>query len=241
MGGAAVAVGNDPLALRANPSLAALSTIRTLSVAYAPAWMGLPELSLSTIAFCEPFSFGAVGVSVSRFGFALYRETTLSAMAGLRLGEQFGIGVTVNAFHLAIERYGSAWTLGLDAGAVVLLSPELLFGIAVTNLSAPRIGACRERLPEACTAGISYRPLGDLTLTLEASRESGFPLGIRGGASCELLGCFALRAGMSDGPETWSAGCGLTLGAVALDYALTTHPALGMSHHLSLTLFLEFQ
>ena len=238
MGGAATAVAKDPWALRANPSLAAWLDGRSFSVAHSPSWLGIPELGRSAFVYVEPTSFGVFACGGARFGIPLYRETDLSVTFASVVSDRLGYGVSVQAFFLTIERYGSARTIGITGGFSYAFSEEVLFGCSARNLNAPRLGVSREKLPQSFAFGLEYRPLRGITLDADAVREIGFPFEAHIGFACELAGCLSIMAGASDQPSTYSTGLGVSFGYLQIDYGLTAHPDLGISHHFSISLYL---
>ncbi len=237
MGGVSVAIAQDPWAIRTNPSLAASLAELSVSAAYSPSWLGIRELSRSSFAGAVPTPIGTFACSGAWFGFSLYRETSVSLTYATAMDTRFWLGVAAEFYHLRIERYGTAWTLGFDLGISYALMPEVLLGAAVVNVNAPRIGACHEPLPQEFSAGVTYTPIHGMALSLELNRELGFPAGVCAGVSCSILECITVRAGATDEPETYSAGAGVSLGSVCFDYGMSSHPDLGISHHVSLTLF----
>jgi len=237
MGGVAVAVARDPWTLLANPSLAALLTERSVSAAFSPGLFGIPDLRRRSFAWVEPTQIGTFACAATWLGSSLYRETTASLTYALAVDPCFGCGIRGALYHLRIDRYGSAATFGIDIGLSCAVSPELLFGAAAVNVNFPAIGSCHERLPQELSVGIAYQPLHELILAADLVREKGFPAELRAGVCYSLFECLEVRAGATDAPETYSAGAGLLLSSLRLDYGMTSHPDLGLSHHFALTIF----
>jgi hypothetical protein len=232
-----VAMVKDPWALRANPSLAAMLSDRSLSASVSPSWLGVPELTRSSFLYVEPVGMGAISCSGTRFGFSLYRETDISVGFGSTPDDQFGYGVAVDLYHLRIERYGAAWAAGLSAGIFYNVSAEILFGFSASNVTASKIGSCHEKIPQVFSVGLGYRPTGDLDIGIDLVKDPAYPMEIRLGAECALLGVFSLRIGSGDQPSWYTAGVGITYAFFRMDYAITTHHELGLSHHFSISLF----
>lgn len=237
MGGVAVAVLRDPWALRTNPSLAAWIADRSVSVSFSPSWLGIPELSRYSFQYVEPTAPGTFCGAATRFGFELYSETQVSIGFGSSPVERFGWGIGLTLYHLGIERYGAATAGGVDVGFLYAVSDELLFGFSAANTTGARIGACRERIPQSFSIGVGYKPVDGVEIAADLERDPEYPLELRLGAECEILHCLSLRAGTTDRPSTYSAGMGLHVTFVCIEYALTFHPDLGSTHHFSVTVY----
>jgi hypothetical protein len=82
-------------------------------------------------------------------------------------------------------------------------------------------------------AGISYKPIVGLMLNLETQKDIDFPATVRAGVEYEIVKNFYLRTGVSTKPYINYFGMGLHKKKFHFDYALRTHTALGLSHHLS--------
>ena len=237
MGGVAAAVLRDPFALRINPSLAAILHDRSVSLSFSPSWLGIPELRKYSCLYIEPAGIGTFSGSVERFGFELYSETDISAGFGSGTSTRFHYGLAVHLYHLGIAGYGAATAGAFDAGFSYSVSDDLLLGCSAANITGSRIGACRERIPQSLTFGAGYRPAAGLEIAADLERDPAYPLEFRLGAACEIFQCLSLRAGTTDRPSTYSAGMGLAADFIDIDYALTSHPELGVTHHFSITVF----
>jgi hypothetical protein len=124
----------------------------------------------------------------------------------------------------------------LDAGALWKLTDGLWFGAAFGNLNRPLLGKTAERLTPWCEAGLSWKIPGNIVVSFEMNKDGFFPPEFSGGFEYFLAGFVALRAGGEVATGTFSCGTGLTLDGCDLDYAVTLHPDLGISHYLSLTI-----
>jgi hypothetical protein len=239
LGGASSSVTGEIWAIPTNPAVAGTIGDRTLSLSVTPKPFGLAELSSAEIAFLQPFKPGSLVVTGSVFGSDLYRETTASISAGGSLFKKFAFGVSFTLYSLSIRNYGSAWTLGVTAGVLLRLSESVSLGLCADNLNAPTIGAAREPLPQTMHAGMSYRPLPDLLIAADIGKDLQFPADLSIGFEYAPIEVLFLRSGTTLNPSTYSAGVGIRTAILQLDYALSAHSDLGLSHGISLTLILE--
>ena len=238
MGGTSVADPRNVWAAFSNPGSLASVEQRFFSVSYSPQPFGLKELARASFSFVEPMSFGVFSLSGSRFGFELYREVTASISFSQRFADQFQIGVTANYYSLAIENYGSAATVGLDVGMLVNIAEDVRWGVAAVNLTAPTIGAAKERLPQVFLVGVDYNPISEATISAEIEKDVRYPTELHVGVEYTMFEVLSVRGGVSSEPSTLNTGVGIHYSVFQLDYALSEHPDLGISHHFSLSLSL---
>jgi hypothetical protein len=234
MGGVIAGTSGDPWGALDNPASLPTMADRTLAFYYTPGMMGLTELSRTSVAFVEPFQTGGIAFSASRFGFDLYREVTAAISLGIAPMKDFRFGVTIHYCHLTIRDYGSAGTLKLDAGVQIAVTGEMVYAFCVSNLNAGTIGSTKERLPQVFSTGIMYHPVPGACIGLDIVKDIAFPANLRLGVEYIMVALVALRAGVSSEPSGVSGGIGLVTSLFQLDYAISSHPDLGMSHHLSL-------
>lgn len=230
MSGASAALSNDTWATWTNPG--GLTQLLTPEVAFtlSPRPFGLPELSSSSLAFALPLGGGTAGFAGRSFGSETYREIIASVGFGVRTAG-VGVGATLNATHLRIDRYGSATTLGFDLGCLVRILENLRWGFTVDNVNAPSVGQSDERLPRIICTGVAFIPVQNLRILLDMEKTPGFEPSLRLGLEARLRRELAARAGAAGAPDRFSIGLGFQLLKVDIDIASVSHPDLGWSHH----------
>jgi len=235
--GAGLREGSDAGAF--NPAGLGGSGRRYFSVSYTPSLFGLDDLRRSALAYVEPFSWGAVGLSASVFGCALYRETTFAAECAVEVVPGCRAGLRCAVMSLHIQDYGAASTLGVDAGFNIRLSPLVDIGGAVGNLNSPSIGESPERLPQTITLGLSLHPVGAGSVYAAIYAEQLFSPEFRFGVEYSPLPEVMLRVGVCQDPSSYTAGFGFSHSGFVVEYAYLAHRDLGGSHAFSLTIVLE--
>lgn len=236
MGGSLVGLSSDVWGAFGNPSGFAGVLDRSLSLFMTPGQFGMTELSRMSFSYVEPTGLGIFALSGNRFGFDLYRETTVGVSYSSYLLPDLGTGITLNYHSLTIQNYGTASTLSVDLGLLVDLTDAASWGFAVSNITNSSIGKLKERLPQVFSTGIAYRPITDLHVVLNVVKEVRHPMELQAGVEYRILDLVALRGGTSTEPSTMNVGIGLSYSFVNVDYALSTHAELGSSHHFSLIL-----
>jgi len=238
MGGVSVALVNNEWAAFANPGVLNSLQQRSISVFFSPQPFGLKELSRGSFSYVEPTSVGRFGLSGSRFGFALYRETALGVSYGNSVSDAFEYGLTLTYYSLIIQNYGTDWTLGVDVGALVHISDQVSSGFAAFNVNAPTIGTANEKLPQVYSTGIAYQPIPEATLGIALVKDIRFPTEFHVGLEYAIFDVVALRGGLTNEPATMNAGVGISYSFVKFDYAFSSHVDLGTTHDLSISLLL---
>jgi len=235
MGGAVAASANDAWASFSNPGTLPTVTLSTLSLAYIPGQFGLSELARSGFCFALPIGPGVFALGVTRFGFALYNETTASLVYGFRVSPALSAGLSVNVYRLSIAHYGKAWPVGFDAGVLLAITENVQWGIAACNINAPSFGRAKEALPQLIVTGIRYAPLDGASVQMDVQKDIIYPAELHLGVEYSLFGTLALRGGTTSEVSTFSLGVGLKYDFIQLDYSFTSHLELGTTHHVSLS------
>ncbi|MBC7920117.1 MAG: hypothetical protein H7Z75_03420 [Ferruginibacter sp.] len=200
---------------------------------------GVAGLSVVAVGAVLPTRYGTFGVGVQRFGDELHHEHLVGLAYSHRL-ENVSLGVKINYVQIATRGLGSRGAVAIEFGGVVQLLPELRFGAHLYNLNQAKLAAYGdERLPTLMKAGLSYQPGKQLMMNAEVEKDVDFPAVFKAGLEYEIVKKVHLRTGISAKPFTNHFGVGLLHRNLHFDYALTTHPQLGFSHHLSLALGLE--
>jgi hypothetical protein len=236
LGEAVVASSGDPWATFLNPAVLATIRQRTFGVSLVPQRFGLPELGRATFIGIQPLVWGGISIGGTKSGFELYHEAAVRGACALRLLERFQFGIAITWYHLAIAGYGSAWTLGVDAGLRVVLSDRLTYAVAMSNVNAPVIGSAREKLPQGFFTGLTFIPVKGVQLNLDIAKDVRYPPTVKLGMECVLLDALALRCGTSTDPSIIAFGVGVSASFFTIDYAMDYHSVLGATHFFSVSL-----
>jgi len=196
---------------------------------------GLPDLAAASSAGYMAVGPLTLGLGLNSMGSGLYRESRVKAVAAYDHRGLITAGAALNLFHLAIRNYGSAIAVGLDGGLAASPSRYLSLGLVVNNINRPKMGQASQELAQEMMVGGDYHPLSWASSSLGLRMQRGWPAQLRVGQEFWILPHLALRFGYQNRPGALSGGFGLRFLSYALDYAVRTHPALGLSHCLSLS------
>jgi competence protein ComEA len=216
-----------------NPALPALAPdLSASSGGVVP--FGLTDLTAFSAAYAYRKEKMGVAAVLSTLGNRLYRENILKGAFSCRLIDKAAVGASLNCHQLSIERYGSAAGMGLDLGLLGKPAEWLALGMVAGNVNRPTVGQNGEELSQNLSLGATVEPLDEITLSVEIHGQRGWPCQVRIGQEYRYRNLLALRAGFCDRPNAASLGFGVFYKTFRLDYAVRTHPDLGLSHCLGL-------
>jgi hypothetical protein len=225
-----IALANDAFALFSNPSGLSQLNWREVGIYYSPAPFGLSELANGYIAYLEPFNFGSIGIGGMTYGFELYRESKITAGYSYNYNNIFFIGLSANYHSFSIQNYGSTGVLYLNIGGLAYVIDNLRWGFAIDNLNRASLADADDQIPMVFNTGLSYNVIDDLSINLALEKDIRFVPSVKLGIDYDIIEYLSLRFGTSNEPSKFSAGVGINYSLFSLDYALFTHPDLGITH-----------
>lgn len=193
----------------------------------------LKEINMGTVTACYSSEKYAFGTGIYYFGNQLYYENQLAAGGQISLSPAIRVGGTLRYARLSIQQYGDSGTLIGDLGALVHFSDHITWGIVVKNANSAHIGKSKEPLPHVLATGLAFHVIESLQLTLDIAKESRFPLDACSSLEYKLTRLLALRCGVGSHPARFTAGFGINISRIKIDYAFRTHNDLGFTHLFS--------
>ncbi len=190
--------------------------------------------------------FGYTGLDVDYEGENLMSEKTFALGHSFTLlsdvHSQLYVGYTANLYHLAIDRFSNTTAFGLNLGATAVLHTRTRLAFAVTNINNPRVGEDEDHeLPSEMTIGVSYIPYTGVTTTLDVKKTFNTPSDtgessteIHAGVEATLFDILSIRMGVQDDPTMYSAGVGIEVYKILVEYAYQMHSVLDDTHHVGI-------
>lgn len=242
LGGAFVAIADDPSAAVINPAgLTQVTELGFLSSYTRP--FDISDLEEHFVAVAVPTRLGAIGVSWHRFGL---EDVTSENLITLAYGRDYirtsqdaslSFGGSIDIARVDVRgKYDDAKTV-VTGGASVFLRPFPIIGLgyAVRNIGQPSFdfvaGGGKTDLEMTQSVGLAYHLRGRFILVLQTDKEQDGEwrdrLGLEYVAGKELQ----LRAGLNGGDV--AGGVGLKVSGVSVDLGVTSHDVLGVSYLLS--------
>ncbi|TDB63402.1 PorV/PorQ family protein [Arundinibacter roseus] len=195
---------------------------------------------LSTVAF------GAVlpikkeltsGFSVQRFGDKAYNELSMGIGVAHRIN-RVSLGIKVNYRQIAALTPSlsiSRHAVVIEMGGLVQLSSSLYMGAHIYNLTqSGKSETDLQQIPTILRVGFMYSPSSVIRLSTELVKNTDDPMSLRYGLEYEVVPHLFLRTGFSTKPRIAHAGIGFNARNFSIDYALSSHTQLGISHHFTL-------
>ncbi|HLG31613.1 MAG TPA: hypothetical protein VI362_01130 [Ignavibacteriaceae bacterium] len=231
-----VALANDVFALFSNPAGLSQINWREVGIYYSPAPFGLSELANGYAAYLEPFEFGSVAIGGMSYGYELYREAKVTAGYSFNYNNIFFIGLSANYHSFSIQDYGSTGVLYFNLGGLAYITNDLRWGFAVDNLNRASLADADDQIPMIFNTGFSYNVINSLSFNLALEKDIRYNPSIKVGIDYDIIEYLSLRLGTANEPAKFSFGIGINYSMFNLDYALFTHPDLGLTHQAGIIL-----
>jgi hypothetical protein len=233
-----VAIADDPWAVYYNPAgLARISSVRVAAF-FSPAQFGMNELRTVCVGATLPLSLCTGGVVIEGFGYDLYRETNLSCAFGMMASEWISLGVTTHFDHIAIKGYGASSRLVFDVGGMAFVTEDVRVGWCWKNVTQTTVGAHSERLPQIMSMGVCYEITEHSRFAIELEKDIRYPIIKKFSFEQQFLDGLSVQLGISDNPDKFSCGLGVRVAGMEFSYAGFSHPQLGWTHQVELSVSL---
>jgi len=225
-----VALSDDVFSLFNNPAGLAQLNWRELGIYYSPAPFGFIELANGYFAYSEPLKIGSAGIGAMTYGFELYRESRiLLSFSTLYLNKLFA-GIVLNYHIVSIQGYGSKSVFYINAGCLGYLTDDLRLGLYIYNLNHASFIPKEDQIPILLNIGLSYSIANNLSLNFALEKDIRFNTSLKSGINYDLTDNLSLRTGFANEPAKYSIGIGIHFSYYNFDYAVFTHPDLGLTH-----------
>jgi hypothetical protein len=234
-----VALSDDVFSLFNNPAGLAQLNWRELGLYYSPAPFGFNELANGYIAYTEPLGFGSAGIGAMTYGFELYRESRLLLSFSTLYMNKFFAGVSFNYHIVSIQGYGSKSVIYLNAGSLGYLTDELRIGFFIQNINQASFTSKEDQIPILLNAGVSYNIYYNLSLNFAVEKDIRYNASVKSGINFDLIDNLSLRIGFANEPAEFSFGIGIHYSYFNFDYAVFSHPDLGLTHQAGITISFE--
>ena len=225
-----IASGGDVFSIFNNPAGLSFISSREFGAYYSPAPFELKELANAFGAYCEPTALGNFSAGFSIYGFELYKETQLAFGYGRQISNNFYIGITTIYKNISIKSYGSTGKILFNLGAIAKINEMFGFGFSAENITRSTINGESNQIPTVFWFGANAKFTDDLLISAAVNKEIGFNPSIMFGTEYSLIDFLRLRFGVANEPNTYSGGFGILYQFLQIDYAVSKHPDLGLTH-----------
>jgi hypothetical protein len=229
-----ISYSGDSFTLFNNPAGLALIKQREVGLYYSPSPFGVSEMANAYGAYAEPTIYGTFSAGFSIYGFELYKQTQIALGYARKIYDNFYIGGTAIYQNLSIKNYGSKGTLFLNIGGIGNITEQLGFGFAVENITRSTVSEDANQIPTVFWGGLHLKVIKEFIFSAAVSKEMGYNPSIRLGAEYSMLDFIRLRFGTHNEPNSFTGGFGVIYQFLQVDYAVSSHPDLGLTHQFGL-------
>jgi hypothetical protein len=242
MSGAVTSFSDDYTAILYNP--AGLNAAGNQVGATYYQLFGNSFATVSALSGTYQTPYGAFGLGFMSMG-VNYLDVNLTTENKFSLGHSFNLikdvrsdvslGYSANIYNLSYHELGSQTAFGLNAGVIAVLHQRTRLGFMLTNINKPQMGTLeKHEIPQTLAVGLSYIPYQGVITAFDIKKNWEGDTELRGGVEVEVHPMFLLRMGVRNNPASYSAGAGFKVIGVSLDYSISTHAVLDLTHHIGL-------
>ncbi len=237
LGGAITELADDVDTVLQNPAGLPHMGKYVVSASYARLF-GIQELRDVIMGFVLPAGPVSFGIAHNALGTDLFRETTTAVSAGGRLTRSLSMGVSGRILALEADGYGTIRQYILDGSLLVLLPGGIRTGILYQDILHSKLGRTGSLSDRAIAFGVS-KSTKRLLVSVQADVIDNRISVTRIGQEVSVNESLAVRFGVTTEPSMFFAGTGVTVGRIESSYAVSSHPALGLTHRVSVSLVLS--
>lgn len=230
MSGSGTALSNDVFALFNNPAGLAQLNWREVGVFYSPSPFGLKELANGFLSYNEPFSFGSISIGGMTYGFDLYKESKILVGFSHNFSNLFFAGVVINYHSVSISKYGNQSKFYLNVGGLAYITNNLRWGFYIDNINRATFGNENDQIPVTFNTGFSYNLIPNMSFNFGFEKDIDYNTSLKFGIDYNIIDNLSIRSGFSNEPSDYSAGIGINFPYFSINYAVFTHPDLGLTH-----------
>ena len=182
------------------------------------------------IAFNEPFNWGSIAIGGMSYGFDLYKENKILLGASYNLIDIFYLGAVITFHTVSIKNYGSTNAIYFNLGGLAYLTGKIRWGFAIENANRASFGNEKDQIPVVFRTGFSIDVMRNISLNAAIEKDLIQRAALLVGINYDIVEYFSVRTGFSNEPSSFTAGIGINYTLFSLDYAVFTHPDLGLTH-----------
>lgn len=185
-----------------------------------------------------PFSFGSLGVNVSRYGSSLYSELKAGASFSRRFGENFSASMQADMLSvMPAPDVEAIYAFTAEIGIWARPIEDLTIGFHLYNFINAKYETLYydEKIPVNMKLGLAYTIYDNFLLTAELENSSIYGTSVRGGMEYYIVDQVIFRTGGASNPALASIGLGIILGGFQLDVVAQAVRYIGRTGAVSLS------
>ncbi|MDA3853216.1 MAG: hypothetical protein PF444_03110 [Bacteroidales bacterium] len=185
-----------------------------------------------------PFSFGNIGMNVSRYGSSLYSELKAGASFSRRFGENFSASLQADMLSVMPgPNVESIYAFTAEIGLWARPIEDLTIGFHLYNFINAKYETLYydEKVPVNMKLGLGYTVFNNFLFTAELENSSIYGTSVRGGMKYHIVDQVVFRTGGASNPALAYIGLGVILGDFHLDVAAQAVRHIGKTGAISLS------
>ena len=199
----------------------------------------LSEFSLHSFAITLPTGTGTFALSCSYFGYSLYNESKIGLGFGKALNKKLSAGLQFNWLNSHIsDETGNVGAMVIEAGILAKPTDNLSIGFHIFNPAASGFSTLiqKEPIPVTIRFGIGYEFRKKAFFAIETEKDIKMnPPFFKTGIEYRIMQNIYARTGvMISNLISHTAGVGVILTRMEIDFAVSHHQILGYTPHLSI-------
>ncbi|MCF8400968.1 MAG: hypothetical protein K9G45_06330 [Bacteroidales bacterium] len=193
------------------------------------------ELGFKSFAVIIPAKPGTFGISLSQFGYSIFRESKVGIAYAKKLWSNISLGIQLDYLNISLGgEYGSKDVYTFEIGMQAEISEKIRIGAHVFNPVRARLSDFQdERIELIYQTGLVYSFSDELIASVEAEKYIDHPLNLKTGLEYNFKEKFYLRGGIATKPASWAMGFGMKLQNFSINLASLCHQVLGFSPTVS--------
>ncbi|MCP9766941.1 hypothetical protein EGI22_03405 [Lacihabitans sp. LS3-19] len=199
----------------------------------------LPVEGFSTLGFWGNYKSKIVdlGFSADNFGDQYYHESRIGLAASKKL-DKVSMGLKFSLLNNAVKDISSKQTVLGEFGIHAYPSRFFSIGLHVINFTSARLYASQS-LPTYVNFGIGLNPSKKVNISGQMDYPVGQKPNLKVGMAYQIKDELRLSTGVNPSLRAVHFGLGYDIKKYKFSYAVSTHPNIGLSNHLTLALQID--
>ncbi len=199
----------------------------------------LPIEGLATVGAFGQINSKVVnfGFSVDNFGDQYYHETRLGLAAAKKM-DKVSMGLKFSLLNNGVKEMSSRQTFLGEFGILAVPSKFFSVGLHVINFTRAKLYESQS-LPTYVNFGIGLNPSKKINISGQVDYPVGEKPFLKMGLNYQVKESLGLSAGINPNLNSVHFGLNLSIKKYKFSYAVSTHPNVGLSNHLTLALLLN--
>ncbi len=211
-----------------NYNFAAVAVHKTLPVE------GLLTIGAFGLLKTKPLN---IGFSADNFGDDYYHETRIGLAVAKKL-DKVSMGIKFSLLNNAVKEMSSKQTLLGEFGILATPSKFFSVGLHVVNFTRAKLYES-QNLPTFVNFGIGLNPSKKINISGQIDYPVGDKPYLKLGMAYQIKDNFSLSTGVNPNLNAVHFGVSFEVKKYRFAYAISTHPNVGLSNHITLAILLN--